>query len=152
MRTLMLSLAAPVFLAACATSDAPEDRPRGVERYAGDPRLGEEVSSICFASTIDGFGETTRDTVVVRDGRDHYLIAVFGACTPLDDAMRIGMDATGSCLRKHDALIVSDSISDFAETTPFSKQRCLVNGIYAWNPEAKAEKSEEESEKEDAES
>jgi len=145
----MLSLAAPVFLAACTTSDAPEDRPRGVERYAGDPRLGEEVSSICFASTIDGFGETTRDTVVVRDGRDHYLIEVFGSCTPLDDAMRIGMDATGSCLRKHDALIVSDSISDFAQTTPFSKQRCIVNGIYAWNPDAKAE---EESEEEDEES
>ena len=144
MRLLVISLALPAFVAACTTSESAKDRPDGIERYAGDPRLGEEVDRICFASTIDGFGETTRDTVIVREGRDHYLLEIFGSCSPLDRAMRIGLDATGTCLRKNDALIVSDSISGFGEASPFSTQRCMVSGIYKWNPDAETEETDEE--------
>ena len=143
MRAIVISLALPAILAACATSEAIENRLRGVERYADDPRLGDEVDRICFASMIDGFSETTRDTVVLRNGRKHYLVEVFSSCSPLDHAMRIGLDSNGSCLRKSDALIVSDSISDFGETSSFSRQRCLVNGLYEWNPDAGADEEAE---------
>jgi Family of unknown function (DUF6491) len=144
MRLFILSLAAPALLTACATSGEHEDRPKGVAKYADDPRLGEEVDRICFASTIDGFGNTTRDTFTVREGRDHYLIEVMGSCAPLDGAMRIGLDATGSCLGRHDAVIVSDSIADFGDPAPFSTQRCLVKSLHKWDPKAKAEESVEE--------
>lgn len=144
MRPVFLSLAAPFLLAACATSDVHEETPRGIARFADDPRLGEEVDRICFASSIDSFGDTTRDTFTVREGRDYYLIEILGSCPPLDSAMRIGLDATGSCLSRHDAVIVSESISDFGDTSPFSTQRCLVKSIHKWDPKAEAEESPED--------
>ncbi|HBF90046.1 MULTISPECIES: DUF6491 family protein [Hyphomonas] len=153
MRAILISLALPTILAACATNETNDTRLRGAERYADDPRLGEEVDRICFASSIDGFSETTRDTVVLRNGRKHYLVEVFTSCAPLDHAMRIGLDSTGGCLRKSDALIVSDSMSDIGETSSFSRQRCLVNGIYEWNPDAEADAPvDDESSEEDTES
>ena len=52
MRLFLLSLTAPMLLAACSTTENMADRPKGVERYADDPRLGAPVDRICFASTI----------------------------------------------------------------------------------------------------
>lgn len=145
MRLFLLSLTAPMLLAACSTTENRADRPKGAERYADDPRLGAPVDRICFASTIDGFGETTRDTVIVREGRDHYLIETFAACTPLDDAMQIGFDGTGGCLSKGDRLIVSSSFFPVRENHPFETQKCLVKAIYKWDKDATDEPATESS-------
>ncbi|RAN34290.1 DUF6491 family protein [Hyphomonas pacifica] len=145
MRTLLYILAAPILLAACASTPAGEETPRGVAKYADDPRLGEEVDRICFASSIDSFGNNTRDTLTVREGRDHYLIEVMGVCTNLDDAMRIGLDSTGSCLRDMDAIIVSTQIMGGRDGSPFDTQRCTVKSIHKWNPDAEKADVEESS-------
>ena len=130
--TMMLALAA------CASPAGSTPDARGVAKFKDDPRLGEKVDKICFASNIDSFGDTTRDTFTVREGRDHYLIQIFGSCTPLDHAMTIAMAARTGCLRKGDHVIVSDSLTGTGKTTPFSTERCLVDEIYKWDPKAKA--------------
>tara|TARA_R100000935_G_C2740902_1_gene125820 strand:- start:90 stop:545 length:456 start_codon:yes stop_codon:yes gene_type:complete len=145
-RLILFSLATPLLLSACTSTENLEDRPKGIERYAGDPRLGEEVDRICFASTIDGFSETTRDTVIVREGGDHYVIETFGSCTPLEDAMQLGFDKTGGCLGKGDAVIASTSLFPTPQLPPFASQKCLVKSMYKWDPDAIEETPEETSE------
>lgn len=142
MRLSLPLAAACLALAGCATAARHEDKPKGVARYEGDPRLGEKVDKICFTSNIDSFGDNTRDTFTVREGRDYYLIEIFGTCSPLEHAMTMRMDAPMSCLRKGDHVIVSDSLTG-AGTGPFSTQRCMVNAMYKWDPKAKDEAGED---------
>lgn len=153
MRPTLALLAASLVLAACATSGSGETGPKGVERFAGDPRLGEEVERICFASNIDSFSDTTRDTVTVREGRNHYLIEVYNSCFALDDTLTIALDSTGGCLSRGDHLIVSDSILGPGPRGggPFSTQRCTVKSIYKWDPKAKDEADEKAPEEDSAE-
>lgn len=146
---LSLTLAtASLALAGCTSTADHEAKPKGVARYEGDPRLGEQVDKICFASNIDSFGNTTRDTFTVREGGDYYLIEVFGTCSPLEHAMTMRIDAPMSCLHKGDHVIVSDSMTG-AGVGPFSTQRCMVNAMYKWDPKAK-DKAEEDKTGEDS--
>ncbi len=138
MRVLLPALILPVLLAGCATSGDKQPEPKGIEKFADDPRLGDEVKRLCFASSIDSFGNNDGNTFTVREGMDHYLIEVYGSCFNLDHAERIAIDATGSCLTKGDAIIVSDSISSFDRGTPGSTQRCVVKSMHAWDPQAEA--------------
>lgn len=138
MRVLIPALAFPLMLAGCTSTEGHEPEPDGIAIYADDPRLGEEVNRICFASNIDSFGNATRDTFTVREGMDHYLIEVHGSCFNLDRAERIALDATTSCLTRGDAVIVSDSISPFDSGTPGGTQRCIVKAMYKWDPKADA--------------
>ncbi|MEZ5947413.1 MAG: DUF6491 family protein [Hyphomonas sp.] len=147
---LSLTLAAACFALAGCTSTAAGGNStanaRGVEKFADDPRLGEEVNQICFASAIDSFGNTTRDTLTVREGGDDYLITVFPGCTNLDVAQSIALESRMSCLSTGDHIVVSDSMlpSGHDRHDPFAFQRCTVNGIYKWDPKAeKAPASEE---------
>ena len=142
MRAIILSLFTPAILIGCTSTGNTADEPRGVAKYADDPRLGGEVDRVCFASTIDSFGNNSRNTFTVREGMDHYLIEVFGTCSSLKDAQQIAIDATGSCLSKGDGVIVSDSIAGFDDRTGIGPQRCIVDAIYDWDP--KAQKTDEE--------
>lgn len=144
MRTLILSLSAPILLVACASSANTSDTPKGAAKFAEDPRLGAETDRICFASNIDSFGNTTRDTFTVREGGSDYLVEVFSSCTPLRNAQTIGFDATGSCLRRGDAVIVSETITASVDSAPFETQRCIVNSIYEWYPDAETETGDTE--------
>ncbi|MEZ5998371.1 MAG: DUF6491 family protein [Hyphomonas sp.] len=146
---LHLTLAAAGFVLAGCTSTPAADggktaNARGAEKFADDPRLGEEVKQICFASAIDSFGETTRDTIVVREGRDHYLVEVFPGCTNMDVAQSISVDAATGCLTKGDHIVVADSVMPSPhDRDPFAVQRCMVNKIYKWDPKAKDAPKEE---------
>jgi len=74
MLTHRIAFAAMVFvLSACASADLSGDKPEKVA-LTDDPRKGEEVRKICFTSSIDGFGETDRNAVVVSEGMDRYLV------------------------------------------------------------------------------
>ena len=147
---LYLTLASAMFvIAGCASTADTEPKAKGIEKYADDPRLGEEVDRICFANNIDSFGNNTRDTFTVREGRDHYLIETFGPCPALDHAVTMRIDSTLSCLRGGDHVIVSDSLMPNS-SSPFSKSRCLVKSIYKWDP--KATEAEEDAEPADDES
>ncbi|KCZ87674.1 DUF6491 family protein [Hyphomonas jannaschiana] len=135
MRLSLSLFTALIAVAGCASTADTEPKPKGVAKYADDPRLGEEVDRICFASNIDSFGDNTRDTFTVREGRDYYLIEIFGSCPPLQHAMTMRMDSTMNCLTAGDHVIVSDSLTS-SSSTPFSKSRCLVKSIYKWDPKA----------------
>lgn len=135
---LSLTLAvACLALTACASAADSTPKPKGAEKYKDDPRLGEQVDKVCFASNIDSFGDNTRDTFTVREGFDHYLIEVFGSCVPLQHAMTIRMLPKTSCLRKGDNVVVSDTLLGGAAEGAFTSQRCMVDKIYKWDPKAK---------------
>ena len=142
MRFSLTLAAAGLILAGCATPA--ETQPKGAAKYKDDVRLGEKVDKLCFTSNIDSFGNTNRDTFTVREGRDYYLIEVFGTCLSLEHAMSIRLPTASICLRPGDHVIVSESMLGHSEAA-FSTQRCTVNAIYEWNPKAK-DKAEEDSE------
>jgi Family of unknown function (DUF6491) len=133
-------LAGVLALAACSSSALPGTAPvRGGAQLAQDPRLGAVTDRICFTSSIDGFGATTRDTVVVNEGRDDYLLEIFGSCLPLRSAQQIAFPERAGCLRKGDRLIVSENISGLGHGNDAGRtQACTVKSIYKWDPKAKA--------------
>ena len=135
-------LAVFALASACATT-AP-DEPKGVAKFAEDPRLGEKVDRICFNRSIDSFHSNDRDTVVVREGvNDHYLIEVRGICPNLRRAQTIGIDAFSSCVSRNDALIVSSSPFSLNDETSIGPDRCLIRSIYKWDEDAENEEAGE---------
>lgn len=85
-------------------------------RYGPDPRIGEEVRSICFGRSINGWravkGED--DVVLLQRGVSHwYRVELLGACDyrVLRSAIAIGIDSrpSGGCITRGDAIIVEDS-------------------------------------------
>ncbi|MGA1341792.1 MAG: DUF6491 family protein [Hyphomonas sp.] len=130
MKTIALSVLALGALAACAAAPG-EARLRGIEKYAGDPRLGDAVDQICFASTIDGFSMNGRETVLLHEGRDRYMVEVAAGCLDLEFAETIALASTLSCLSRGDALIIRH-----ASGGGLGPQRCLIREIRKWNPKA----------------
>jgi hypothetical protein len=135
MRTTLFTLLAATALASCATPTG-ETRVRGIEKYADDARLGEETNRICFASSIDGFSMNDRETVLLHEGRDRYMVEVTAGCTDLDHAEAIGVDSTSNCVTPGDSIVVSQALGG-----TFTPQRCMITEIRNWDP--KAEKAEE---------
>jgi len=126
-------------LAACATS-ADDGKPKGIAAFKGDPRLGEEVSKICFNRSIDGFSENTDDTVVLTKGvnKDH-IVEVSGICQDLKFAKSIAIDSRSSCITRGDYLLVSSSAFSLDDGTGIGPDRCYIDKIYKWDKKAKAE-------------
>lgn len=119
-------------LVACASALPGEVPASGMALYAGDARLGAPVRQVCFASSIDGFSLNERDTVLLHEGGDRFMVEVFGACQDLEFAQTLGVDATTGCLGKGDALIVADTLGG----SGFGSRRCLVKEIRAWDRKA----------------
>lgn len=126
-------------LAACATS-ADDGKPKGIAALKGDPRLGEEVSKICFNRSIDGFSENTDRTVVLTKGvSDDHIVEVSGGCRDLKFAQSIAIDSTLSCVTRSDYLLVSTSAFSLDDGTGIGPDRCYINKMYKWDKKAKAE-------------
>ena len=142
-------------VSACATELTPEqlearEQEKADQVFANDPRRGEQVRNLCFASQIDSFGQTTKRAVVVREGRDHFLIETFPGCFDLDFAQGLAIDSFSSCLSKGDRILAFD--------TPFGnrghsgiQQSCRVKAIYEWDEDAGKEDSDAEEEAESEE-
>lgn len=141
MNRIVMFLPIAALATACANGLPGQPPSSGMARFVDDPRLGEPVSSICFASNIDGFSMNQRDTVLLHEGRDRFMVEVFGTCPDLEFAQTIGVDTSASCLSKGDALIVGDT---FGGST-MGPRRCVVREIRAWDPKASApeEKADE---------
>lgn len=138
-------------VSACATATTPEaleareqarEQDRRAEVFADDPRRGEEVRRVCFASQIDSFGETTDRAVVIREGRDYYLLETFGGCFDLDWAQSLAIDSATSCLTKGDRIFASDSAFGLGGDGLSHAQSCRIKTIYAWDRDAET-KSED---------
>jgi len=131
---------------ACATATTPEalearEKDRAEQVFANDPRRGEEVRKVCFANNIDGFRETTKRAVVVREGRDEFLIETFAGCQELDWANSIAIDSFSSCLTKGDRIFAFESAFGTNHTSTRSLG-CRVKTIYAWDRDAEATKDD----------
>lgn len=127
-------------LASCA-STSNETKIRGIAAFEGDPRLGKKVDKICFQRNIDGFSETTNDTVVLSAGvNKDYIVSVNGACRNLDYARSVGVLPRTSCLTRNDVLLVSQSAFTLNDRNSLGPDRCFVDEIYKWDKRAEAEK------------
>jgi len=135
MRILSATAIAGMLLAACATEPSVTDTLGETAFTEDDPRRGEEVRSVCFTRSIDGFGETTRRSVVVRlNARERYLIEVFPGCFDLDDAQSLAVDSFSGCLTRGDEIKPFSSV--FGPSRNDIRQSCRVSKIYRWDPDA----------------
>lgn len=142
-----LAFAAMLFVvSACATATTPEqlearEAKRAADVFADDPRRGEQVDKLCFASRIDSFGLTTKRAVVVREGGDRYLLETFPGCFDLDWAQSLAIDSFGPCLTKGDHILAFDTV--FANRDHNSAGRsCSIKAIYKWDKDATAKPDE----------
>jgi len=144
MKSTVLITATGLLLAACATEPTTTDTLGETAFTEADPRRGEEVRSLCFTSSIDGFGETSRRSVVVRTSpRERHLIEVFPGCFDLDDAQSLAIDSFSGCLTRGDE--IKPFTSAFGPSRSDIRQNCRVSKIYRWDPDA-LEESETEAE------
>ncbi len=126
--------AATLVLTACATAPSQDE----TADAKPDPRRGEKVDRISIAQRVNGFGETTRNTVVVSagPGRD-YLVEVFPGCIDLQNAQSIAFDSFSGSLRRGDSLVAFDSVFGPSAAQP-RPVKCSITAIYEWNADAAA--------------
>lgn len=136
-RAALLALTALV-LAGCESIDG-EPTPAGLAAYENDPRLGEPVRQICFASQIDGFSMTERRTVLLHDGRKRYMVELYSSCPDLDFAQAIGLVSPSACLSRGDSIFVTG----ISGPSGPRRGRCMIKEIREWDPRAAAEEAAE---------
>ncbi|MFP4519711.1 MAG: DUF6491 family protein [Oceanicaulis sp.] len=141
--TLNPALAASLALAAtaCAATPSAASGPQSFDTYAGDPRLGARVDRACFGARVDGFGERTRNSVVIEANPGEFYVLRTAACVELDAAQSIAFQQTGACLRQGDTLTPLGV--DYGANPMMTGQprACRISGIYGWNPAAEADAS-----------
>jgi hypothetical protein len=136
MRFSAALIAIPCALIVFACASPGEEREAGVAAYADDPRLGEAVDRVCFGRQINGFGETTDRTIIVRYAvNEHYLIETVGFCPDLDWAQSIALDQFSSCLTRGDSIIPYGSAFGPRRSGP-PPRSCLIKAIYEWDEDA----------------
>lgn len=145
-RNMIAISALIVGLAACASAASTQK----AESEVSDPRKGEEVRSLCFTSSIDGFGETTRRSIVVSKGTKDYLIETYGTCFDLDHANSIYFDSTTSCLSRGDDIYAFNSAFGLDRDDRLIPA-CKVKSIYTWDKDAAEESEIVETEDEETE-
>jgi hypothetical protein len=119
-----------VFLSSC--TNAPVENNQEVQI---NPRQGEEVRQICFASSINGWREVDgeRSSVILTKGvSEEYKLDLSGICDLTYAFNSIATRTRGSsCLTRGDDIIFNDGLSGI--------NRCMIKKIYTWNPLEEAE-------------
>lgn len=112
-----------------------------------DPRIGEEVGSICFARTINGWKalKGVDDVVLLEKGvNDWYYVELQGHCPArvfrMAEQIAIESRPAGGCLARGDVIIVRD-VGRFTS-------RCFVRNIRRWDDAAPAPEKKEDDEAE----
>ena len=110
-------------------------------------QLGNEVTRICFASSINGWKEFKgeRHSIILSKGvKDEYKLELSGFCDVTKAMSNIATRTRGSsCLTRGDEIIVSDGFSGV--------DRCFIKKMYKWQAET-LEDTESESSDSSAES
>ena len=100
-----------------------------------NPRQGEEVRQICFASSINGWREVDgeRSSIILTKGvSEEYKLDLSGICDLTYAFNSIATRTRGSsCLTRGDDIIFNDGLSGI--------NRCMIKKIYTWNPVEEAE-------------
>jgi hypothetical protein len=123
-------LAATIALAALAACQTPAAEQAEADAKP-DPRQGEQVSQLCFASQIRNWRELDRRSVIVERGfKDEFRIELVGGCDPRDAFLSIGFVSRvggGNCLSNGDRLVTDER---------YAGAICSIRRIYKWNEEA----------------
>ena len=129
---MIIGLALAGALGACASGDGTQAEPFA---YASDPRLGAQVSRVCWADQATQKSVLDDRTVVFFRGDDAFLVET-KSCQGLTDASAmIGLSMEGSCLKRGDALTVSEARGiEMAGSWGPGQTRCRVRSIYEWKP------------------
>jgi hypothetical protein len=94
-------------------------------------QLGNEVTRICFASSINGWKEFKgeRHSIILSKGvKDEYKLELSGFCDVTKAMSNIATRTRGSsCLTRGDEIIVSDGFSGV--------DRCFIKKMYKWQSE-----------------
>lgn len=94
-------------------------------------QLGNEVTRICFASSINGWKEFKgeRHSIILSKGvKDEYKLELSGFCDVTKAMSNIATRTRGSsCLTRGDEIIVSDGFSGV--------DRCFIKKMYRWQSE-----------------
>ena len=110
-------------------------------------QLGNKVTRICFASSINGWKEFKgeRHSIILSKGvKDEYKLELSGFCDVTKAMSNIATRTRGSsCLTRGDEIIVSDGFSGV--------DRCFIKKMYKWQSET-LEDTESESSDSSAES
>lgn len=105
-----------------------------------NPRQGEEIKQICFASSINGWREVDgeRSSVILTKGvSEEYKLDLSGICDLTYAFNSIATRTRGSsCLTRGDDIIFNDGLSGV--------NRCMIKKIYTWNPAEEAEADTDE--------
>lgn len=133
MRRLLLISAGVAGIIACAPLAA-KNIDEGTDE-AVDPRLGEQVSRICFGRDINGWKTVDKEDDVLlleRGLNDWYRVELLGACDyhVLRRAFHIGLESrpAGGCVTEGDFIIVEDS--------PGFPRRCSITQMNKWDDDA----------------
>lgn len=141
MRSFAFTASATALLAGCAATPAGE--PLGLD----DPRVGGALDRVCFNRQISGFTRWDEgDGLILRRGVRDEVLATLRVCPSADFAQRVGVDARfgGGCLRPGDRLFVSTSaFGGGASADPLDDASCLIDGLYAYDPDATGDASED---------
>lgn len=141
-KTVVILLSA-LAVTACASSGESANTADGIDAFKDDARLGEPVNEICFNRQIDGFSDARRKTVILSTGvSKDYIVEVKGLCHNLDFAQSISVDASLSCVRRGDSLIVSDSAFGPDNGAGLGTDRCYINRIHKWDKKAESAENE----------
>lgn len=126
----LLTISMLVFLSSC--TNAPVEINQEVQI---NPRQGEEVKQICFASSINGWREVDgeRSSVILTKGvSEEYKLDLSGICDLSYAFNSIATRTRGSsCLTRGDDIIFNDGLSGM--------NRCMIKKFYKWNPAEEAE-------------
>ena len=126
----LLTISMLVFLSSC--TNAPVEINQEVQI---NPRQGEEVKQICFASSINGWREVDgeRSSVILTKGvSEEYKLDLSGICDLSYAFNSIATRTRGSsCLTRGDDIIFNDGLSGM--------NRCMIKKIHKWNPAEEAE-------------
>lgn len=113
-----------------------------------DPRLGEKVDRLCFASSINNFStiKGVDDAALLEANVDDwYRVDLIGACSyrTLRFAQSVAIDQRpgGGCVTRGDALVFSTSA--FGDFSFPNATRCVISAIYKWDEDAEAPEAAE---------
>ena len=128
-KTMMVLLAG--LLTGCVSSQGDKTQ----IPWGADPRVGEEVTRVCFARNLDSWQgvDNDRDALILRmNSRESYKLRLSGVCDPDWARTTIAViTRPGTSCFTHGDKIKTDSDTDRGYGTA-----CTIVGINRWNADA----------------
>lgn len=126
-----LMILAPLLLAGCAS--APDEKDKTPVDL--DPRVGEEVTQVCFIRNIDSWSnpDNDNDALILRmNNRDSYKLKLGGSCDPDWAMVHIAVISRGGA----NCFSAGDRIKTDSDTSRGYGSACIITRINKWDPDA----------------